>query len=135
MTPMIDVVFELIIFFVVTIKQQDILSKMNVNKPAPSDSKSTSEEEPKEPCTIEIGKGLADGGDYHKGVYVLNGTEMTLDQIDDHLKNTVVPNSNGKPEEEPIVVKCTLDSPHGALVNLLDRCYKYKLYSISLFSM
>ena len=35
MTPMIDVVFELIIFFVVTIKQEDVFSKLNANRPAP----------------------------------------------------------------------------------------------------
>ena len=33
MTPMIDVVFELIIFFVVTIKQEDIFSKLNCHLP------------------------------------------------------------------------------------------------------
>ena len=37
MTPMIDVVFELIIFFVVAIKQEDLFSKLNANRPAPSD--------------------------------------------------------------------------------------------------
>ena len=37
MTPMIDVVFELIIFFVVTIKQEDLFSKLNANRPAPND--------------------------------------------------------------------------------------------------
>ena len=41
MTPMIDVVFELIIFFVVTIKQEDIFSKLNANRPAPAASCST----------------------------------------------------------------------------------------------
>ena len=133
MTPMIDVVFELIIFFVVKIKQQDILSKLNVNKPAPSDSKSTSERDD-EPCEIEVGKGAKDRGNYAKGVYVLKGKEMSLDQIDEYLKNTVAGKS-AKPESEPVIIKCTEDSPHGALVNLLDRCYKYRRYSISLFSL
>ena len=44
MTPMIDVVFELIIFFVVTIKQEDIFSKLNANRPAPASSAAASEE-------------------------------------------------------------------------------------------
>ena len=38
MTPMIDVVFELIIFFVVTIKQEDLYTRLNVNRPAPASS-------------------------------------------------------------------------------------------------
>ena len=38
MTPMIDVVFQLMIFFLVTIKQEDIFSKLNANRPAPNSS-------------------------------------------------------------------------------------------------
>ena len=38
MTPMIDVVFQLIIFFVVTLKQEDILSHLDAMAPSP-DSK------------------------------------------------------------------------------------------------
>ena len=132
MTPMIDVVFELIIFFVVTLKQEDILSKLTVNKPDANGSPSSSDRD--KPCEIEIGKGAHDRGNYWKGVYVLQGQEMSLDQIDDYLKNTVAKNA-AKPEEEPVVIKCTGNSPHGALVNLLDRCYKHRLYSISLFSL
>ncbi len=35
MTPMIDVVFQLLIFFIVTLKQEDILSHLDVSRPAP----------------------------------------------------------------------------------------------------
>ena len=34
MTPMIDVVFQLLIFFVVTLKQEDILSRFSAARPA-----------------------------------------------------------------------------------------------------
>ena len=34
MTPMIDVVFQLLIFFVVTLKQEDILAKLMASRPA-----------------------------------------------------------------------------------------------------
>ena len=44
MTPMIDVVFQLMIFFIVTIKQEDIFSKLNANRPAPNSSLSDSVE-------------------------------------------------------------------------------------------
>ena len=55
MTPMIDVVFELIIFFVVTIKQEDTLSRLNANRPAPSAGAASSESDTT--VTIEVGKG------------------------------------------------------------------------------
>ena len=129
MTPMIDVVFELIIFFVVTIKQEDILSKLNVNHPAPANSSSSSQED--EPCKIEIGRHATDPA---RGVYVLGGKEMKLDEIDNYLRTTVAGKSS-KPEETPVIIKCEMQSPHRALIDLLDRCYKYRLFSISVFSM
>ena len=55
MTPMIDVVFELIIFFVVSIKQEDIFSKLNANRPAPNSAPSQATDDTS--VTIEIGKG------------------------------------------------------------------------------
>ena len=55
MTPMIDVVFELIIFFVVTIKQEDVFSKLNANRPAPASGQSSNESDTT--VTIEIGRG------------------------------------------------------------------------------
>ncbi len=126
MTPMIDVVFELIIFFVVTIKQEDILSRLNVNRPAPSPPSSTSTPDDVT-FKIDIGKAF---GSYRKGVYVRDGREVTLDQLDKNLKDTAAVST-----DTPIIIKCALDSPHKALVDLLDRCYKYKLYSVSVFSM
>ena len=45
MTPMIDVVFELIIFFVVTIKQEDMFSKLNCNRPAPATGQATEKDD------------------------------------------------------------------------------------------
>ena len=129
MTPMIDVVFELIIFFVVTIKQEDIFSKLNVNRPAPASSKSESDND--EPCKIEVGKNARNK---NQGVYVINGKEMKLSEVDEYLKTTVAGKSK-KPEETPIVIRCENQSPHKALVDLLDRCYKYRLFSLSVFSM
>ncbi len=130
MTPMIDVVFELIIFFVVTIKQEDIFSKLNVNRPAPANSSSESVQED-EPCKIQVGRNF---NDPTKGVYVLNGREMKLDELDEYLRTTVAGKSS-KPEETPVIITCEMSSPHRGLVDLLDRCYKHRLFSISVFSM
>ena len=37
--------------------------------------------------------------------------------------------------ETPVLVWCTQDSPHGALVRVLDICYKYKMYKLMVLSM
>ena len=123
MTPMIDVVFELIIFFVVTIKQEDIFSKLNANRPAPSASQSSSESDTT--VTIEIGRGRD-----ANGVLVYNRREVRRSELDQYLREVARTST-----KTPIIVKCTEDSPHKALVDVLDICYRNKLFSVSIFTM
>ena len=125
LTPMIDVVFELIIFFVVTIKQEDIFTKLNVNRPAPSSSTSSSSDDIT--VQIEIGRRYDNSP---QGVILYNRTEVKRDQLDQHLKEIARTST-----ATPIIVKCMEDSPHKALVDVLDICYANKLYSVSVFSM
>ena len=75
MTPMIDVVFQLMIFFIVTIKQEDIFSKLNANRPAPNASSAQSEENDTQ-IKIDIGP---------RGV-VFNGRGMSFKMLDDNIK-------------------------------------------------
>ena len=35
----------------------------------------------------------------------------------------------------PIIVKCATDSPHKALVDVLDICYRHGLFSVSIFTL
>ena len=123
MTPMIDVVFELIIFFVVTIKSEDLFSRLNANRPAPSNGSSSSESDTT--VTIEIGKGRnADG------VIVYNKREVRRSELDQNLREVARTS-----KKTPIIVKCTGDSPHKALVDVLDICYRNELFSVSIFTL
>ena len=79
MTPMIDVVFELIIFFVVTIKQEDIFSKLNANRPAPPSGPSQGSDD----TSIEIDVGA---GRTLNGVILYKKREVKLDELDKNLK-------------------------------------------------
>ena len=123
MTPMIDVVFELIIFFVVTIKSEDLFSRLNANRPAPSSGSSSNESDTT--VTIEIGKGRD-----ANGVLVYNKREVRRSELDQNLREVARTS-----KKTPIIVKCTGDSPHKALVDALDICYRNKLFSVSIFSM
>ena len=123
MTPMIDVVFELLIFFVVTIKQEDIFSKLNANRPAPSSGKSDSESDTT--VTIEIGRGRD-----ANGVIVYNKREVRRSELDQYLREVARTS-----KKTPIIVKCTEDSPHKALVDVLDICYRNQLFSVSIFTL
>ena len=123
MTPMIDVVFELIIFFVVTIKQEDVFSKLNANRPAPSSGKS--EDSSDTTVTIEIGRGRD-----ANGVLVYNKREIRRSDLDKNLREVARTS-----KKTPIIVKCTEDSPHKALVDVLDICYRNQLFSVSIFTL
>ena len=123
MTPMIDVVFELLIFFVVTIKQEDIFSKLNANRPAPSTGSSSSESDTT--VTIEIGRGRD-----ANGVIVYNRREIRRQELDQNLREVARTS-----KKTPIIVKCTEDSPHKALVDVLDICYRNERFSVSIFTL
>ena len=125
MTPMIDVVFELIIFFVVTIKQEDLFNKLNVNRPAPP--KGPSEPSEDITVTIEIGRRFDKSA---QGVIIYNKREVLRKELDTNLRDVARTS-----KKTPIIVKCATDSPHKALVDVLDICYKNELYSVSVFTL
>ena len=123
MTPMIDVVFELIIFFVVTIKSEDLFSRLNANRPAPSTGSASEQNDTT--VTIEIGRGRD-----ANGVLVYNKREVKRAELDQNLREVARTST-----KTPIIVRAADDSPHKALVDVLDICYRNKLFSVSIFSM
>ena len=119
MTPMIDVVFQLMIFFIVTIKQEDIFSKLNANRPAPNSSLSDSVENDTQ-INIQIGP---------RG-FVFNGRGVSLPELRRNISKLAKTSTKSM-----VLVRCTLDSPHMYLVQALDTCNKYGMYNLSIFSM
>ena len=119
MTPMIDVVFELIIFFVVTIKQEDLFSKLNANRPAPATSNASSDENDTQ-VKIDIGS----------GGLVFNGRMMNMKQFDQSMREISKTSKSAM-----VVIRCTLDSPHKYLVDALDTCNKYRMFNVSVFTI
>ncbi len=116
---MIDVVFQLLIFFIVTIKPEDILSRLNVSRPQPD--KTANPEKQPDLVTITI---HPTGYLWGKG-YPISLPELRrkLTQMATYSRTTT------------IIVKCTMDSYHGKLVKVLDACSQAKLENISVFSM
>ena len=128
MTPMIDVVFELIIFFVVTIKQEDLFTKLNCNRPAPAPPNAKNEDV-KDDITVNIEIGRRYDGS-PQGVILYNKREVRRTELDAALKEIAK-----MKKTTPIIVKCAEDSPHKALVDVLDICYRHELFSVSVFTM
>ena len=118
MTPMIDVVFQLLIFFIVTIKQEDICSKLNAFRPTPdSDAKPT-----EQPELINIA--VSSSG------FIMHGRPVSLDGLEKNL-STLARQSKAS----PVLIRCTADSPHRYLVQALDICNKVGMTNLSIFSM
>jgi biopolymer transport protein ExbD len=118
MTPMIDVVFQLLIFFIVTLKQEDIMANLEAFRPAPDSSASAEEKE--EPLQILIGKeGLA-----------FNGALVNEEQLAKKLENIVKRNKDAM-----ILIKSSGDAPHMYLVSALDICSRVGITKISIFSL
>ncbi|MBR6023178.1 MAG: biopolymer transporter ExbD [Kiritimatiellae bacterium] len=115
MTPMIDVVFQLLIYFVVTLHPVDVVTNLDVFQPAPDPDSPPNQEPPK----------LYRVGVFYNG-YQFNDVPMTLDHIDQRLEKLAA----GNPSMTLMIV-VSAHSPHGKLVELLDRCAKNNIKSLS----
>ncbi len=118
MTPMIDVVFQLLIFFIVTLKQNDILSALDALRPAPDPN--AKGDSINEPITVLVGR---------QG-FVFNGRPKSESQLARDFQQLARIDKNAM-----VMVKCTGDSPHGYLVRVLDELAAAGLYKVSVFSM
>ena len=117
MTPMIDVVFQLLIFFVVTLKQEDILSRFSAARPAhDSDIESPAID------LIDI--------TVHKGGFVFKQNPVTIDGLDRQMERY-----SRLSKTATVVIRCTKDSPQSNLIKVLDVCSKHQMKNLSIFSM
>jgi len=118
MTPMIDVVFQLLIYFVFTFEIPDRISQMTVYRPAP-DSRSVPS--PPNINTMRVG--------VYEDQYTLNDTRVT----EETLQRTFNRLADLNPTQNIIVI-ATGQSKHSQLVYVLDLLSKAGLESVSLLS-
>ena len=118
MTPMIDVVFQLLIFFVVSVRQEDILSSIMAMRPDGSDR--IVEPRPDYPTTIIV--------DYRG--FKLRDRAMTETELASTIERAAKYDVN-----KPVVIKCTPDSSHQDLMKALDICARFKMKNIAIFTM
>jgi len=118
MTPMIDCVFQLLIFFLVTLKPEDIIAHLDVNAPAP-DAR-VKQEQPVDLITIGV---FVDG-------FTLNNKPMQLPRLEQMLMKLA-----SLSKTQTILIKCAEDSPHERLVQVLDLCSAAGLSNLSVMSM
>lgn len=118
MTPMIDVVFQLLIFFIVTLKQEDILSHLDISRPAPDPT--ATKEEQLDLLKIQV----------YNGGYIMRKRPISFRELDRQLSRFARYSKNMS-----VIIECTKDSQHSYLVQLLDLCAKAGLTNLSVFSL
>ena len=118
MTPMIDVVFQLLIYFIVTIKPIDVVTNLDVFRPAPD--KSAPKDTPP-PNLVRLGV-------YNDG-YTVNEVAATLPVLDQALARLAALDAN-----QTIMITVSAFSEHGQLIKALDLCAKNGLKSLSIVS-
>ena len=112
MTPLIDVVFILLIFFIVTsvFKKEELALLLNL-----PDSQAQTLEIEKENITIELSKEKL----------ALKGKEVTLDVLEEELKQIT-------DKKRAIIVRIDEEVVYKKIVGILDLLQKYELNNLAL---
>ena len=118
MTPMIDVVFQLLIYFIVTTKPIDVITNLDVFRPAPD---KTQPPDTKPPNLNRLGV-------YQDG-YTINDIKATPEMLDVAL-GKIAANDAGT----TIMITVSAVSEHGQLVEALNLCAKNGLKNLSVVS-
>ena len=118
MTPMIDVVFQLLIYFLVTIHPKDVIANLDVFRPSP-EAKPPESQQPPKMIRITV---FPDG-------YTINDRVVDAPELDRLLSKLASIEKN-----QTILITCTARSPHRRLIEVLDLCAKSKLVNLSVVS-
>lgn len=118
MTPMIDVVFQLLIYFVVTFSAAEVLSFLDISRPAPDAAQDT-----QSPPADMIRIAVMENG------YAINGRDVGDDELKVLLERLAAVST-----KQTVLVNCDDQSLHGRLVQVLDLCAANELTQIAVMS-
>lgn len=118
MTPMIDVVFQLLIYFLVTFTTPDVLAHLDISRPAP-DSSQTEQRTPPKMIRVNI---------YEDG-FSLNGRAVSKNELERILTRLA-----GFSKTQTVLITCAGSSKHSMLVDVLDTCAGCGLNKLSVVS-
>ena len=118
MTPMIDVVFQLLIYFIVTIKPIDVFAHLDVSRPSP-EKKQDKMEVPPKLIRINI---------FYDG-YAINDKPVDKTGMDQLLHKLAELDP-----KQTIMIMCSGASQHERLITVLDLCAKSGLTNLSVVS-
>lgn len=118
MTAMIDVVFQLLIFFLVTQKPIDTMANLDVFRPSP-EKKQEQMQTPPKMIRVQI---------YDNGI-TINDRPVGLTELEGLLGKLA-----GIDKNQTIMIMCAAKSKHEDLIRVLDLCAKTGLVNLSVVS-
>ncbi|MEK7994917.1 MAG: biopolymer transporter ExbD [Planctomycetota bacterium] len=113
LTAMIDIAFQLLAFFVITVHPVDVLSNLDVSRPS---------EGPPGPC---VGIRILIGSDG----YSINEQPMGFRRVE-----TLMTKLARVGRDQTVLIRCRTDSKHAQLVQALDLCAKLGMKDLSVVS-
>ena len=126
MTPMIDVVFELIIFFVVTLVEAQKKDETIELEDGQHGIALVPEELPPEHMMIDIAARGKDGKRLKKPRISMGDRDMTPDQIGQRVKDKFK-----KRGEFPVMIRADYECPHSAVAAVMNACTANGIWKIS----
>ncbi|HAR66979.1 MAG TPA: hypothetical protein DCR55_12300 [Lentisphaeria bacterium] len=118
MSAMIDVVFLLLIFFIVTHKEEQVEAHMAINLPAPGAASAPSNK----PNLLEV--------HVYNTFYTLNGKQLGLDTLEEKLLGLAMLDS-----DQTVIIKVSREAFQRELVELLDRCQKAGFKNLNVLTL
>ncbi len=137
MTPMIDVVFQLIIFFVVTLKTADTINpdiELEYGKNGPQ---LKADEYKIPPVTIEVKRYkrptdfLKKAGRPTGRIISINGNVMSLDQLRAILRQI----ASRRGTNFPLLIRADKDTPHEDVRAVMNVCNEIGIWQVSFLAM
>lgn len=118
MTAMCDVIFQLLIYLILTAKPPIVFANLDVNRP---------QADPNAPNTkIQGMVEIMVASD----AYTVQGKRVNSDGMKKAVKQL-----GDLDKTQTVMIKCSWDSKHEKLIEVLDTCSMYKLSNLSVMSM
>lgn len=117
LTAMIDVAFQLLNFFIITLKPQDVYAHLSAFRPSPEPKPQNEIQNPMIKIMVM------------PNIFVFNDKMISLESLDDKLARMAASDP-----DQTILVMCAKKSYHSQLVQLLDKCAKNHLKNVSVIS-
>ena len=131
MTPMIDVVFELIIFFVVTLTEAQKKDETIELENGQHGIVLTPEELPPEHMQIDIASVDKSGKKLKTPRISMGDRTLTKEQVYERVKARY----DKLKREFPVLIRADFDTPHSAVRDVMDACTKAKIWKISFMAI